>query len=202
MTITVMPPSAPDAPRRAGSCGRSFLGVEARVVADDGSAVEAGQPGEVIVRGDVVMAGYWQDANATAQAIVDGWLHTGDIGHLDEHGYLYLTDRKRDVIITGGANVYPREVEEVLLLHPGVESVAVAGVPDSEWGESVWAFVVPTCSAPPTEHDLVAHCREHLASFKKPRRIEFLEALPVNAAGKVLKRVLVDQAAMTQDSEP
>ena len=166
MTITAMPPGSP--PDLAASCGRAFPGVEVSVLDADGARLGAGETGEVAVRGDVVMTGYWADPDATARTVVDGWLHTGDVGHLDADGHLFLTDRAKDVIITGGSNVYPREVEEVLLTHPLVHEVAVVGVPDSEWGESVCAFVVAGDGA--DADALVDLCRSHLASFKKPRR--------------------------------
>ncbi len=194
MTITVMPPPRPaelDAnTERVVSCGRAFTGVEVRVVDPAGDPQPPGSDGEVCVRGDVVMRGYWDDAAATAKAVHGGWLHTGDIGHLDDRGYLYLTDRAKDVIITGGSNVYPREVEEVLLTHPAVREVAVIGRPDAEWGESVCAFVVAEPGEPADPAELIAHCRGQLASFKKPKEIVFVEALPKGAAGKVLKREL------------
>ncbi len=188
MTITAMPPGAP--PQLATSCGRAFPGVEVSVLDADGARLGADATGEVAVRGDVVMTGYWADPDATARTVVDGWLHTGDVGHLDADGHLFLTDRAKDVIITGGSNVYPREVEEVLLTHPLVREVAVVGVPDPEWGESVCAFVV---AGDGTDAEaLVDHCRAHLASFKKPRHVRFVDELPKNAAGKVLKRELRD----------
>jgi acyl-CoA synthetase (AMP-forming)/AMP-acid ligase II len=195
MTITVMPPATTaelDAdPDRALSCGRAFTGLEVRVVDPDGRPVATGVDGEVCVRGDVVMRGYWADAAATDNALRDGWLHTGDLGHLDAGGHLYLTDRAKDVIITGGSNVYPREVEEVLLTHPGVREVAVIGRPDPDWGESVCAFVVAEPGRPqPDPAVLIAHCRDRLAPFKKPKEIVFIDALPKSAAGKILKREL------------
>ncbi|MBW0089667.1 AMP-binding protein [Pseudonocardia sp. KRD-184] len=185
MTITVMP--ADEALTRPGSCGRPFHGVEVRIVDAEGELLPEGADGEVLVRGDVVMRGYWDDPAATAAALSDGWLRTGDIGHLDA-GYLHLTDRAKDVIITGGSNVYPREVEEVLLTHPGVREAAVVGVPDPEWGESIRAFVVAV--GEPTADELIAHCRDRLASFKKPREVVFVAELPKNATGKILKREL------------
>jgi acyl-CoA synthetase (AMP-forming)/AMP-acid ligase II len=144
----------------------------------------------VCVRGDVVMRGYWDDPGATAKALHGGWLHTGDIGHLDADGFLHLTDRAKDVIITGGSNVYPRAVEEVLLTHPGVREVAVVGRPDPDWGESVCAFVVAEAGAEVDATALVAHCKGQLASFKKPKDVVFIDALPKSAAGKILKREL------------
>jgi fatty-acyl-CoA synthase len=185
MTITVMP--AAEALDHPGSCGRAFHGVRIRIADPDGEPVPDGADGEVLVRGDVVMRGYWDNPDATAATLANGWLHTGDIGHLDA-GYLHLTDRAKDVIITGGSNVYPREVEEVLLTHPAVREVAVVGVPDPEWGESVRAFVV--AAGDPTPGELIQYCRERLASFKKPRAVILVTELPKNAAGKILKREL------------
>ncbi|MHA6630398.1 class I adenylate-forming enzyme family protein [Pseudonocardia sichuanensis] len=185
MTITVMPAS--EALAHPGSCGRPFHGVEVRVADATGEPVPDGADGEVLVRGDVVMRGYWNNAEATAATLAGGWLHTGDIGHF-EAGYLHLTDRAKDVIITGGSNVYPREVEEVLLTHPAVREAAVVGVPDPEWGESVRAFVV--ADGDPDPDALVRHCRDRLASFKKPRDVVFVPELPKNATGKILKREL------------
>ncbi|MCW2633461.1 MAG: long-chain fatty acid--CoA ligase [Pseudonocardia sp.] len=202
MTITAMPPPRledfADDTERLGSCGRAFVGVQVRVVdgssdgSGEGSDVELppGVDGEVCVRGDVVMRGYWDDPDATAKALRGGWLHTGDIGHLDADGFLHLTDRAKDVIITGGSNVYPREVEEVLLTHPGVREVAVVGRPDPDWGESVCAFVVAEAGAEVDATALVAHCKGQLASFKKPKDVVFIDALPKSAAGKILKREL------------
>ncbi len=185
MTITVMP--AAEALAHPGSCGRAFHGVAIIIAGPDGEPAPDGADGEVLVRGDAVMRGYWDNPEATAATLANGWLHTGDIGHFDA-GYLYLTDRAKDVIITGGTNVYPREVEEVLLTHPAVREVAVVGVPDPEWGESVRAFVVATGDPPPG--DLIQYCRGRLASFKKPRDVILVTELPKNAAGKILKREL------------
>jgi long-chain acyl-CoA synthetase len=142
-----------------------------------------------------VMSGYWDDAEATAGTLVDGWLATGDIGHVDDRGFVYLTDRAKDVIISGGSNIYPREVEEALVLHPGVHEAVVVGVPDQEWGESVRAYVVAAPGATVTEAELIAHCRDLIASFKKPKSVVFLGDLPKSANGKILKRVLRDRAA-------
>lgn len=198
MTIAVMKPDQipPDGahPRRR-SCGQPFTGVEVRVADAEGTELPAGTTGEIRVRGDVVMAGYWSDPAATAGAIDNGWLLTGDIGHVDEHGFLYLTDRSKDVIISGGSNIYPREVEEVLLAHPAVHEAAVIGIPDPDWGENVGAFVVISPGADVTETELIAHCRAHLASFKKPKLITFLDELPKNANGKIVKRDLRERRA-------
>jgi acyl-CoA synthetase (AMP-forming)/AMP-acid ligase II len=197
MTITVAAPmSRAEVEAARGSmisCGRAFTGVEVQVVDADNNPLPAGVDGEVCVRGDVVMQGYWNDPVATAAAIRGGWLCTGDIGHLDAGEQLFLTDRAKDVIITGGSNVYPREVEEVLLAHPDVREVAVIGLPDEQWGESICACVVPVAADRWDPDGLLSHCRANLASFKKPRHLVPLDELPKSAAGKILKRVLREQ---------
>jgi acyl-CoA synthetase (AMP-forming)/AMP-acid ligase II len=176
--------------RRLASAGRETTGVRVRVVDDDDGDVPPGTPGEIVVRGDLVMKGYWNQPEATAETLRNGWLHTGDVGHLDEDGYLYITDRKKDMIISGGANIYPRELEEVICTHAAVHEVAVIGVPDEKWGESVKAMVVLRPGLRATEAELIEHCRDNLASYKKPSSVEFLAELPKNAYGKVLKRDL------------
>ena len=177
-------------PRKPGSVGTPVWGVEVRVVADDGADAPAGDTGEVIVRGHCVMKGYLNKPEANAEALRGGWLHTGDIGRLDEDGYLYIVDRVKDMIIRGGYNVYPREIEEVLMTHEAVSLAAVVGVPDDRQGEEVKAFVVP---APGREVDtaaLVAWSRERLAAYKYPRLVEVRDSLPMNATGKILKTEL------------
>jgi acyl-CoA synthetase (AMP-forming)/AMP-acid ligase II len=136
------------------------------------------------------MKGYWRDPQATALTLRNGWLHTGDLGYLDEQGYLFLMDRSKDLIISGGENIYPREIEEVLVQHPTVDEVAVIGVPDPEWGESVKAVValMPGCSVTPEE--LIDFCRGHIASYKKPRSIDFIAEIPKNNYGKIVKHEL------------
>jgi long-chain acyl-CoA synthetase len=168
------------------SAGRPFSHVELRIIGPDGSPSPIGEVGEVAVRGDPVMLGYWRDPEATAATVRDGWLHTGDVGRLDEAGYLTLLDRANDLIISGGSNIYPREVEEVLLTHPAVEEVSVFGRPDPEWGEVVVAYVVG--SATPAELD--AHCLARIARFKRPRDYIACDALPKNSNGKILKTEL------------
>lgn len=176
------------------SAGRPFEHVEVRAAGQDGSFLDAGGVGEIVVRGDVVMRGYWRNEAATAEALRDGWLHTGDVGSIGaEDGRVYLLDRSKDLIITGGLNVYPREVEEALLRHPGVHQVAVVGVPDHVWGERIVAAVVPTGGWDSNETELINFCRTQIAGFKKPREVAFLDALPTNAYGKVLKRELASQ---------
>ncbi|HKY89416.1 MAG TPA: AMP-binding protein, partial [Nevskiaceae bacterium] len=172
-----------------GSVGWPRSGVEVAVLREDGSRAPQGEVGEIVVRGDVVMSGYWNHPEATAAALRDGWLYTGDMGAFDAHGCLTLRDRSKDVVISGGSNIYPREVEEALLTHPGVAEVCVVGAPDPEWGESVVAFVVPADDAPRAE-SLDAHCLERIARFKRPKRYVFVDSLPKSSYGKVLKREL------------
>jgi len=175
---------------QARSCGQPLVGVEARIVdPDDRTPVARGEVGEVAVRGPNVMLGYWDKPDQTAAALVDGWYHTGDLGRLDDQGYLYLVDRAKDMIVSGGENVYSTEVEDVLYRHPAVLEAAVFGVPDERWGEAVHAVVVPRAAV--AENDLIAHCRESIAGYKVPKRIEIRdEPLPKSGAGKLLKREL------------
>ncbi|WP_439113796.1 class I adenylate-forming enzyme family protein [Hydrogenophaga sp.] len=175
---------------RIASVGVAQTPVRIRVAGPDGRALPPGEVGEVLIQGDSVMAGYWQNPEATAAAIRDGWLWTGDMGTLDADGFLTLKDRSKDLIISGGSNIYPREVEEVLLTAPGVSEVAVVGAPDPEWGEIVVAFVVPQPGAALDAKALDAFCLDQIARFKRPKRYEFVEALPKNNYGKVLKTVL------------
>jgi long-chain acyl-CoA synthetase len=179
-----------DDPKALASTGIARTDVEIRLVDDDGNDVATGEEGEVAVRGDVVMKGYWNNPEATATSLRGGWLHTGDIGRMDERGRLFLLDRKNDMIISGGTNIYPREVEEALIEHDGVREAVVFGVPDTVWGESVFACVVAAADASPTEAELIEFCRGQLASFKKPKRVEIVDELPKNAYGKVLRREL------------
>ena len=175
------------------SVGVPRTDVEVRVV-EDGRELPAGEAGEVVVRGDVVMTGYWNAPEATAGALRDGWLYTGDIGSFDDDGYLTLRDRSKDLIISGGMNIYPREVEEALLRHPGVSAAAVVGRPDPKWGEAVVAFVVAADDGTqPSAQDLDQACIEAIARFKRPKDYRFVDALPTNNYGKVVKRELRDQ---------
>lgn len=188
VTITCLHRHEHADPASRGSVGTAYSNVELRVLAADGSRQSSGT-GEVIVRGDVVMTGYWEAPEATAVALPDGWLRTGDVGRLDEHGRLFLLDRNKDVIISGGANIYPREVEEVLLEHPDVREVAVVGAPDPDWGERAVAVV----SATRDDHEqltgeLIELCRDRLSGYKVPRHFQWREELPKSAYGKVLKR--------------
>ncbi|MEH0167060.1 AMP-binding protein [Roseateles microcysteis] len=194
MTITALPredladAAHPQWLARVASVGRAQLLVEVRVADAEGRPLPAGQVGEVLVRGETVMQRYWQRPEASAAALRDGWLWTGDMGALDEAGYLTLKDRSKDLIISGGSNIYPREVEEVLLAVPGVHEVAVVGQPDREWGEIVVAFVVAEGGVDAAALD--ALCLARIARFKRPKRYEFVAALPKNHYGKVLKTTL------------
>jgi long-chain acyl-CoA synthetase len=154
-----------------------------------GGVLPAGEVGEVCVRGDVVMRGYWRNPEATASALRDGWLWTGDLGALDADGFLTLKDRSKDLIVSGGSNIYPREVEEVLLAHPAVAEACVVGRPDREWGEVVIAFVVARGAAPPVA-ELDRLCLDRIARFKRPREYRFVDRLPKNNYGKVVKAEL------------
>ena len=176
--------------QRIASAGRPFASVEVMVADGDDRALPAGEPGEVLVRGDVLMSGYWQNPDASAETLRNGWLHTGDVGVMDEEGYLTLKDRSKDLIISGGTNIYPREIEEVLLRHPEVAEVSVIGEPDPEWGEAVVAIVVARSPTRQDERDLDRFCIDHMARFKRPKRYVFVERLPKNNYGKILKTEL------------
>jgi long-chain acyl-CoA synthetase len=178
---------------RLASVGTAQSCVRVRVADADGRALPPGEIGEVLVEGAPVMLGYWRNPEATARTIRDGWLWTGDLGALDEDGFLTLHDRSKDLIISGGTNIYPREVEEALLLHEAVHEVAVVGRDHAEWGEAVVAFVVAKPGAAPTPAALDAHCLDHIARFKRPKDYVFVDALPKNNYGKVLKTELRDR---------
>jgi acyl-CoA synthetase (AMP-forming)/AMP-acid ligase II len=196
MTATVMPAAdhaaalAGDRPDRLGSAGYARPGVDVRVLDDHDVEVAVGEVGEVCVQGPAVMRGYWRRPEESAAALRNGWLHTGDLGRFDEHGYLHLLDRAKDLIITGGSNVYAVEVEAALVAHPSVQDAAVVGVADRTWGEVVVAVIVGDRDA---QSALTEHCRAALAGYKQPRRYEFVDELPRNAYGKVLKRELRDR---------
>ena len=174
-----------------GSVGYARSGVDVAVLAADGSPAAIDEIGEIVCRGDVVMSGYWKNADATAATLRDGWLHTGDMGSFDARRFLTLRDRSKDVVISGGSNIYPREVEEVLIEHPGVSEACVVGAPDPEWGEVVVAFIVGSASAA----ELDAHLLARIARFKRPKGYEFIDALPKNSYGKVLRRELRERLA-------
>ncbi|WP_156519155.1 AMP-binding protein, partial [Rhodococcus sp. EPR-134] len=183
--------SAPESDPRPGSIGVPIWGVEARLV-DDSWHTIAGpdEVGELAIRGHNVMKGYFNRPEATAEVMCDGWFRTGDLARVDTDGNYYIVDRVKDMIVRGGFNVYPREIEEVLLTHPAVSLVAVVGVPDTSLGEEVVAFVIREPSEEISESDLVEWTREQMAAYKYPRRIEFVPSLPMTATGKILKREL------------
>jgi acyl-CoA synthetase (AMP-forming)/AMP-acid ligase II len=174
--------------RRLASAGQPFLGCKIRIVRDDGSDVDVGEIGEIIVHGPGVMSGYWNNSTTTVSVLRDGWFYTGDLGLFDDQHFVFVVDRKKDMIISGGENIYSWEVEEALRSHVAVSEAAVIGVPDPQWGESVKAFVVTRTSV--TSEDLIAHCRTAIASYKKPRTVEFVDALPRSFNGKIDKKVL------------
>jgi fatty-acyl-CoA synthase len=176
-----------------GSVGYARSGVDVAVIAADGSPAAVDEIGEIVCRGDVVMSGYWKNPDATAATLRDGWLHTGDMGAFDARGFLTLRDRSKDVVISGGSNIYPREVEEALIEHPGVWEACVVGAADEEWGEVVVAFIVGSVSAA----ELDAHLLERIARFKRPKRYEFVDEIPKNSYGKVLKRELRERLAQS-----
>lgn len=179
-----------EAVRRLSSAGKPCTNVEVRIVDENRKDVPVGEVGEVIVRGLHLMKGYWNLPEATTEVLKDGWVYTGDLGYFDSKGYIFLVDRKKDMIISGGFNIYPKEIEDVISAHPKVKEVAVIGVPDDKWGEAVKAVIVPKKGIQVTEQEIIEHCREHMASLKKPKSVDIIEELPRNPYGKVLKTVL------------
>jgi long-chain acyl-CoA synthetase len=180
----------PSEPYRPGSAGRPYPNVELRIVGDDDRPLATGERGEVVLRGPSVMLGYWQRPEATAEALRGGWLHTGDVGYLDGEGFLFLVDRKKDMIIRGGENIYPAEIEALLYEHAGVAEAAVVGVRDPVYGENVVAYVVRRTGSQATEEDLRRFALERTSRFKAPSRFFFLDALPKSGVGKILRREL------------
>jgi len=176
--------------RKPGSIGVAIPGVELKIVDDKGAEVFRGEPGELIVKGPNVMKGYYNLPEATAETLRDGWCHTGDIAYMDEEGYIFIVDRKKDLILVGGLNVYPREIEEILYTHPKVAEAAVIGVPDELRGEAVKAVVALKPGETATEREIIKICQEKLANYKLPKFVEFVEALPKTSTGKILKRAL------------
>jgi acyl-CoA synthetase (AMP-forming)/AMP-acid ligase II len=172
------------------SAGQEAVGAEVRIVGEDGCDLAAGDVGEVLIKSRSVIQGYWKMPELNREIIQDGWFHTGDLGYLDEERYLFIVDRMKDMIISGGTNIYPKEIEEVFYAHPAVAEAAVVGVPDELWGESVKALVVLRDNHQAAEAELIDYCKDRLAGYKKPKSVEFLEELPKNPSGKILKRVL------------
>ena len=186
--VSMLRPS--DAERKVASVGRAIPFVEIRVVDDQDRDVPVGEVGEAIYRGPTIMREYYNSPEATAAAFRNGWFHSGDAVRRDEEGFIYVVDRKTDMIISGGENIYPAEIEEVLFKHPKILEAAVIGVHDEQWGESVKAIVVTKPGQTLTEEEVIEFCKDRLASYKKPRSVDFIDALPRNPAMKVLKRVL------------
>jgi fatty-acyl-CoA synthase len=192
-TVVVLDPEDhnPEGSPRMRSAGRPMPGVELVILDPDGQPLGAGEVGEIAIRSESCMTGYWNQHDATSRAIsADGWLRTGDAGYLDDDGFLYIHDRIKDMIISGGENVYPAEVENAIFGHPEVQEVAVIGVPDAKWGETVKALVVRAPNSDISESDVIAWARQRIAAYKAPRSVDFIEALPRNASGKVLRRAL------------
>ena len=196
MTIAYLPhrdhvrEGSPEQIERLSSAGIPRTDVEIKIFDPDDNELPVGETGEIVTRSDLVMKGYWRNPEATAETIKNGWLHTGDMGYLDDGGYLFIMDRSKDMIISGGENIYPREIEEVLIKHPAVREVAVIGVPNPKWGEAIKAVVSLVEGESATEDELTDFCKANLASYKKPKSVDFVEELPKNNYGKILKREL------------
>ena len=196
MTITYLPrkdhvlEGSPEQMKRLGSAGFPRTDVEVKIFDASDKEVPPGEMGEIVTRSHLVMKGYWRNPEATKETLRGGWLHTGDMGYMDEGGYLFIMDRSKDMVISGGENIYPREIEEVLIQHPAVREVAVIGVPDAKWGEAVKAVVSLTEGRSADQDELISFCQDHIASYKKPKSVDFVEVLPKNNYGKILKREL------------
>jgi len=179
--------------KRLSSCGQPGIDVDVMIVDDKGSELGPNETGEIMAKHVWLMKGYWNKPELTAQTMENGWVHTGDMGYMDEDGFLYIVDRKKDMIISGGENIYPREIEEVLYQHPAVREATVIGVPSEKWGEDVKAFIALKTGLVTTEEEIIEFCRDKLASFKKPKSVEFLDELPKTGSGKIYKKVLRDK---------
>lgn len=174
--------------KRLASCGRPCMGVHVRIVDEQGRDVPPGVVGEIVAKSKRIMTGYWRKPEETQSVLIDGWLHTGDMGYYDEKGYLYIADRKKDMIVSGGENIFPREVEEVLYQHPAVQEAMVIGIPDPYWVESVHAVVVLKTGIDASAGELIRFCKQRLARFKAPKSVEFVSILPKSPSGKIMKR--------------
>jgi acyl-CoA synthetase (AMP-forming)/AMP-acid ligase II len=186
-SISLLKPADHRDPARLRSAGRAVMAIEARIVDANDKELPIGEIGEIVARGEAVMTGYWNRPDETIEALRGGWMHTGDVGRMDKDGYIHIVDRLKDMIITGGENVYSVEVEAVLADHPAVSQCAVVGLPDARWGERVHAVIVPKPGLALDAGDIIAHARATLAAYKCPRTVEFRSALPLSAAGKILK---------------
>jgi long-chain acyl-CoA synthetase len=179
--------------RKIGSIGLPYEGQPMKIFDDNDNEVPTGSVGEIVIRGPNVMKGYYNNPEATAETLRNGWLHTGDLGYVDEDGYFFIVGRKKEMIIRGGENIYPKEIEEVIYRHPAVREAAVVGLPDKVWGEEVAAFIVLRDQAALTEKDMIGYCMEHLADYKCPRKVFFVEELPKTATGKIQKNKVVER---------
>jgi long-chain acyl-CoA synthetase len=184
---------SPAEQKALSSCGQPCIGVHMRIIDEAGNDVEAGEIGEIIIKGKRSMTGYWRNSDATEETIKDGWLYTGDMGFYDEKGFIYIADRKRDMIVTGGENVYPKEVEEVLYRHPAVMEAAIIGIPDDYWVERVQAVVVLKEGQQATAEEIIGFCKEYIAHYKAPKGVDFVESLPKSPQGKILKKEIRKQ---------
>ncbi|MCK9230968.1 MAG: long-chain fatty acid--CoA ligase [Syntrophales bacterium] len=196
MTITYLPigdhvlEGTEEQMKRLASAGIQRTDVEVKIFDDEGNELPMGEQGEIACRSDISMKGYWRNPEETEKTLVDGWLHTGDVGYMDENGYLFIMDRSKDMIISGGENIYPREIEEVLIRHPAVRECAVIGVPDPKWGEAIKAVVSLEPGASVTEEELIVFCTDNIARYKRPRSVDIVDDLPKSNYGKILKREL------------
>ena len=181
--------------RRLASAGREAVGAQVRIIDEAGNELPAGETGEILINSRSVIAGYWNNPDETADVIKDGWFHTGDLGYLDDERYLFVVDRKKDMVVSGGVNIYSKEIESVLYRHPAVLEAAVIGLPDEEWGEMVTAVISTRTGRDVTGQELIDYCSESLAGYKKPKKVLFLDELPKNPSGKILKRVLRENLA-------
>ena len=194
------PDGTPEDVKRLGSIGQAAPNVDLKIVDEEGREMPVGQPGEILTRTDTHMAGYWNNSAATLSALREGWYHTGDLGYVDEQGFVYLVDRKKDMIVSGGENIYSREVEEAIASHPAVSDVAVIGVKDDYWGEAVRAIVVLGAGRLASEAELIDHCKSQIASYKKPKSVLFVSELPRLPSGKINK-VALRQTHGMQDTK-
>ena len=179
-----------DSLRKLGSCGKPLFHTDIRLVDTAGNDVAQGEKGEVLIKSPTVIKEYWRRPEESANTIVDGWLHSGDIGYLDEEGYLYLVDRSKDMYISGGENVYPAEVEDVLMTHNAIADAGVIGIPDEKWVEVGLAVLVKAPEADVTEEDIIEYCKGKMAGYKRPRKVVFIDQLPRTLTGKILKKDL------------
>ena len=199
-TVTYVRPA--DARRKPGSVGKASLHVEVRLVDSGGADVPQGVAGEIIIRAPTVTAGYWLDPELTARQVVDGWLHTGDMGYFDAEGFLYISGRKSDMIVSGGMRIFPAEIESVLMEHPSVADVAVIGLLDEKWGQTVCAVVMPVDGAAIDEPELIEYCSERLASYKKPTSVRVVDEMPRTVLGSAQKSLLREQLLHTLNVLP